>query len=201
MDPSIRQPTSIRRKSAYVSETGSSQKHTLEDAEDSDDLMARLWIERIVSPAQRQNKAEKKRRQTKKAKHGHNTSKKDRTGEPKKDQQAGEPFADPDGFESENGTESSESHTPPPLIDPRITFVTPETFDAFGVENLSSARKRKLTVYDGKLNSLLKIVKLVQDDALSRKKAKSSTQWHQFLENVLNYLVRYPIVSDASLCS
>ena len=93
--------------------------------------------------------------------------------------------SDHDHFQSE----IPQLRTPPPLTDPRVTLVTPATSVTFGIEDLSSARKKKLTVYGGRLNSLLKIVKMAEDDALANGEAKTSKEWSKFLHNTLDFLV------------
>jgi hypothetical protein len=92
---------------------------------------------------------------------------------------------DDDALESE----ISRPRTPSPPTEPPFTLVTPGSSVTFGIEDLSFARKRKLTVYGGKLNSLLELVKMAEEDALASGEAKTSKQWSKVLHNALGFLV------------
>jgi hypothetical protein len=55
--------------------------------------------------------------------------------------------SDPDETDLDHlQTEIPQSDTPPQLTDPHITLITPGTSVTFGIEDLSSTRKKKLTV-------------------------------------------------------
>jgi hypothetical protein len=171
--------------STTVSGTGSPQKHRLED----DDVSQRpSGGAAEPSPRKKQKQDHRKQDEPKKSRRKQRKQTQEEQHKNEWSTDTSEPInSDTDETDLDHlQTENPQPHTPPQLTDPHLTLVTPGTSVTFGIEDLSSA---KLTVYGSKLNSLLKVVKMAEDNALATGEAKTSNQCSKFLQNALDFLV------------